>query len=493
MKIKGWRGGIEEAPCDMVAVGIYEDDSRREALKGLPPEITRAVNDSIKSREFEGKKHSVRVFDTLGKIRARWLALVGLGKKKEYDLEGMRRAVHSVREKADSLKAKALALHTESFLCDGKEKLCGIALGEGASLGQYSYEKYKKKKENEFHVSTTLLLNAPPALLRWARAGLSLSEDVKLARDMVNEPGNVATPSFLANAARKIGRERGIRVRVYGRKELERMGMNALLAVGRGSKNEPLLIVMELNPGKKGGTALVGKGISFDSGGLNIKPGNYMNNMKEDMAGAASVLAVMRFASKMGYRERLLGILACAENMPSSTAMRPGDVVKSYMGKTIEILNTDAEGRLVLADAVAYAEGLKPKRIIDVATLTGASIVTLGYAATPVISTDDKTFESLESAGKACYERVWRFPLWDEYKDQIKSDIADVQNLPRGKGYEAGVIAGAAFISAFIKRTPWTHLDIGGTSWFPEQAYYVPKNATGIPVRLLTYMLMGWA
>jgi leucyl aminopeptidase len=314
-----------------------------------------------------------------------------------------------------------------------------------------------------------------------------------LARDLANAPGNELTPTVMGETARQIGREFGMQVTVLGPSELREQGFGGILAVAQGSQQEPRFIIIEYGAEYANGPTicLVGKGITFDSGGISIKPAAGMEDMKMDMGGAAAVLGALQAVGELKLPLHVVGLISSAENMPSASAFKPGDIVKTLSGKTIEVVNTDAEGRVVLSDALHYAGRFKPAAVIDLATLTGAIMVALGPHATGMMSNDDDLSARLERAGQASGERVWRLPLWDPYKDMVKSDIADVKN---SAGRPGGAITAAAFLSAFVDGYPWAHLDIAGTAWVDRQTKaYTPKGATGVGVRLLVQALRDWA
>ena len=296
------------------------------------------------------------------------------------------------------------------------------------------------------------------------------------------------TPTKLAEAALGL-KKFGVKVTVYDKKGIEKLGLQALLAVNRGSAEEPRFIVMEYRKGSGAPIALVGKGITFDSGGLNLKPGNFMLGMKDDMGGAGVVIGTIKAIAELGLKTNVVGVISSTENMTGGRAYKPGDVVKAYNGVTMEIGNIDAEGRVVLSDALAYAEKhFKPKYMVDVATLTGACLVALGYAAAGVFSKDPALANRLKDAGEATGERLWELPMWDDYKDYIRSEIADVLNMPGNKGYEAGAICGAMFLQNFVEKTPWAHIDLS-PAWSIEKKHYWQKGGTGFGVRLLVEFL----
>jgi leucyl aminopeptidase len=311
-----------------------------------------------------------------------------------------------------------------------------------------------------------------------------------MARDMVSSPPADMTPTVIAGKAREISRQFGLKLKVLERKQMEKLGMGALLGVARGSAQPPKFIIVEYRKGgKKPFIALVGKTITFDSGGISIKPAENMDRMKDDMSGGAAVLGAIRTAAALRLPLNIVGLLPATENMPGGRAYKPGDVLRTMSGQTIEILNTDAEGRLILADALAYACRYKPAVIVDIATLTGACNIALGQEATGMLGTDEKFKQKLRDSGQRTGERVWELPLWEEYYELIKSDIADMKNTG-GRG--GGVITAAALLSKFVQKYPWVHLDIAATSWSEKDRPYSPKGATGIGVRLLTQFLRDY-
>jgi leucyl aminopeptidase len=318
----------------------------------------------------------------------------------------------------------------------------------------------------------------------------TICRGVKLARDLVSQPGNVVTPAYLADTARELAARHNLECRVYEYEELEKLGMNALLAVGRGSAEAPRLIVLEYRGAveRSRPVVLVGKGITFDSGGISIKPGAGMEEMKTDMAGSAAVLGAMQAAAGLELPLNLVGIIPTAENMPDGKAYKPGDVVTSLSGTTIEITNTDAEGRLILCDALHFALQFRPAAMIDLATLTGACVVALGHEASGLMGNDRRLISSLKQAGERCGERVWELPLWDGYGEAMKSDIADLKNAGSRDG---GSITAGWFLKQFVGSTRWGHLDIAGTAWVDKARPCSPKGATGVGVRLLIEYLRG--
>ncbi|NNL56180.1 MAG: leucyl aminopeptidase, partial [Pseudomonadales bacterium] len=358
--------------------------------------------------------------------------------------------------------------------------------------GSYRYTATKKPEKN---LPPTLnkisLLNAAAtsANKKAIKNGVAVGDGINVARELGNLPGNICTPKYLASEARKLGRKYdSISTKVLGEKQMRELGMGSLLSVGNGSAEESQFIIMHYKGGKKSAQphVLVGKGITFDTGGISLKPGGKMDEMKFDMCGAASVLGTMQALASMKLPINVVGVIAAAENMPSSTATKPGDVVTSMAGKTIEVLNTDAEGRLVLCDALHYVKRFKPASVVDMATLTGACIVALGHHATGLLSNDDQLADELLAAGTASGDRAWRLPLWEEYQKQLKSPFADLANIG---GPAAGTITAACFLSQFAEDYRWAHLDIAGTAWNQGG----PKGASGRPVALLCQYLVDRA
>ena len=483
----------QEYATSALVIGCCEDarddlfDIGNKALDGCLERLAA-------SREFTGKANTTRLIHTLGRLPAERLLLVGLGKKADLDDERMRRAagnaVHALRSARVASFASALHL-VEGAGAHALEAVCA-----GSILGSYSFDQYKTKNRDErfsFEGMTLLLPAASGVEEAGARveAAASICRGVSLARDLVSHPANVVIPGYLADAGRELAGRRGMTCRVLEMDELEKLGMNALVAVGKGSVEPPRLIVLEYNGAgdNSAPVVLVGKGVTFDSGGISIKPGPGMQEMKTDMAGAAAVLGTLEAASALKLQLNLVGIIPTAENMPGGRAFKPGDVLTSLSGATIEITNTDAEGRLILCDALHYAvTSYKPAIMIDLATLTGACVVALGHEASALMGNDKGLIEDLKRAGERCGERVWEMPLWDEYGEAMKSDIADLKNSGSRDG---GSISAAWFLKQFVGATRWAHLDIAGTAWLDKARPYAPKGASGVGVRLLIDYLRG--
>jgi leucyl aminopeptidase len=503
MQIEVIRTGPSAAEADALIVPLAETKSAPRALHALDAATDGALGRFIESGHFEGKTGQLVSFPAGKGLRAGRVILVGLGKGA--DAEALRNAAaRALRELRRAKLARGAILIPALRRPDPED--AAQALAEGALLGHYRFDKYKTAKDLPPEVKRVDLLvgdaRHQAAARRGARAGQVIAEATNLARDWSNEPGGVATPEHLAGIARGIAKEVGLHVSVFGERELRQHKMGGILAVGRGSANPPRLIVLEYGRAAGGGRkrtkrgarrrptiALVGKGITFDTGGISIKPAEAMDEMKHDMSGGAAVIAALRAAAQLELPLHLVGLVPAAQNMPDGQAYLPGDIVTASNGKTIEVLNTDAEGRVVLSDALHHANSFEPEAIIDLATLTGACIVALGHVCAAVLGNDEALIRKLIAAGERTRERAWQLPLWEEYKKQIKGTFGDVKNTG---GRPAGTITAAAFLSNFVGETPWAHLDIAGTAWRKGDGDDGPRGATGFGVRLLLDLLRNW-
>jgi leucyl aminopeptidase len=492
-----------DVSADLLALPMSASSAKRLRLEPRLAALDRASGGQIRaafaSGDFSAKKDQMLLLYGGRSLRAKRILLLGLGDASELDTETLRRQAGQAVSQAMSRKARrvALAVPREAAATDAP----GIqALAEGAVLADYRFEGYRENDENGVgHVSGVSLLlprgSGLTAARRAARTGSVLAESQNTARQLSDMPGNALPPAELASAARRMAREVGLRVRVLGVPELKRRKMGAILAVGQGSVHPPRLIALEHRPrgrGKAGAApvCLVGKGITFDSGGISIKPSANMHEMKHDMSGAAAVVGALRACALLELPIPVVGVIGAAENLPGANAYRPGDVVRSMSGKTIEVLNTDAEGRVVLADALHFAcEEFAPSAIVDLATLTGACMMALGGWATGLFGNSDALIEIVRSASEESGERAWPLPLFDGHKKAIRSEVADIKNIG---GRTAGASTAAAFLSHFVGDTPWVHLDIAGTGWTGEVGPYQRHGATGVGVRLLLQMLRNW-
>lgn len=480
-------------PSPALVIGCFED-VRDELFSACDAALAGCLDRLSASREFSGKADTTRLIHTLGRLPAERLLLVGLGKRGELNDERLRQAAGTAVQalRGARVASFAMALHLAGPGSGSLEAVC-----EGALLGGYAFDIYKTRDRDErfsFEAMTLLLpkgINKKDARTMVERTK-TIYQGVQLARDLVSQPGNVVTPACLADTALDLATRHNLKCRVYEYEELEKLGMNALVAVGKGSAQAPRLIVLEYRGAgeRSRPVVLVGKGVTFDSGGISIKPGAGMEEMKTDMAGGAAVLGTVEAAAGLGLPLNLVGIIPTAENMPDGKAYKPGDVVTSLSGTTIEITNTDAEGRLILCDALHFAQRYKPTAMIDLATLTGACVVALGHEASGLMGNDQRLIKSLKQAGERCGERLWELPLWDGYGEAMKSDIADLKNAGSRDG---GSITAGWFLKQFVGTTRWAHLDIAGTAWSDKARPYSPKGATGIGVRLLIEYLKDWS
>lgn len=475
---------IKEADCisEALILPLCEGEGA-DAYKEIDASLKGLLRRVISSGEFQGKPNQISLVHTMNMIKPARILLAGLGKKEEVSAEKVRQA-----------GGKAI-----SYLCGLGLKDISLSLGylhslhqsplpfvEGGLLSIYQFKKYKHDKEDLISLERfTLLGKSQKSFSYSVRRLVTTVSAVNFARDLVNTPANDMTPAVLAKTARKIAVGK-VSVKVLERKDAEKEGMGAYLSVAQGSVEPPKFIVLRYNGSRRAPIVLIGKSITFDSGGISIKPGEGMEKMKYDMAGGAVVLAVIKAAAEMRLPVNLIGVLPATENLPSGSASKPGDIIRSITGKTVEIISTDAEGRLVLADAIEYVKKFKPGFIIDIATLTGACSVALGNEAAAMMGNDSGLMERLKAAGDEVYERVWQMPLYDEYLDYIKSDVADIKN---SGGKTGSLVTAGYFLKEFAGDTPWVHLDIAGTSWTEKDKPYISKGATGVGVRLLLNFL----
>lgn len=454
-----------------------------------------SLHEMLRTKEFEGKPNELILFHTQGKVPAKRLILVGLGKKKDLGLDHIRQAMGQAVKRIRQAKTSSFMVMFPNVGLSGVSELdLAQVMTEGAILGSYQFTVYRSEAQTAKHVSAMTILASSkgqlPELTEGIRRGVATAEATVFVRDLCNHPSNVMTPTKIATEAKAVAREAGVNLKILEQKDMEKLGMGALLGVAKGSHEPPKFIILQYHGAKKRDdrpVVLVGKTITFDTGGISLKPAENMERMKADMTGGAEVLATMRAVARLKLPLNLVGILPAAENMPGGRAMRPGDVVKTLSGKTVEVQNTDAEGRLILSDGLAYATRFKPAALIDIATLTGACVVALGQFAIGMFGTDGNLKEAIREAGLRAGERVWEMPLWEEYFEQLHSDVADMRNIG-GRG--GGMITAALFLSKFVGDCPWVHLDIASTDWSDRERAYISKGPTGIGTRLLIQFLI---
>ncbi len=501
MKCSVSKANLQAIRGDVLILSLFENE---EMTDPLMKEVDRClkgwITKLLKDKEFRGKAHEREWIHVPAGLGVKRILLVGLGSKKKFRIDMARRvAGTAAREISHKRFGKVTSFIHGAGSTDFPCKTLAQAVVEGTAIGEYQFEIYKtgeassqKTKIQSIHLlapkgESSSLLNAS------VQKGSVLAECQNRARDLINTPANIITPKRLAEIAREEARHWGLKIKIFGLPEIKRLRMGGLLNVGQGSENPPQFVVLE-HTGKRRNTppfVVVGKGITFDSGGLSLKPSNSMETMKYDKAGAVATLYTLVAAARLKVSQRVVGLMAIAENLPSGKAYKPGDVVRTMSKKTIEVLNTDAEGRVVLSDALSYAERYKPKGVIDIATLTGACIIALGYEATGMMGREKDSNEiktGLEKAGEFTGERVWELPLWEEYNEAIKSSIADIKNVGNRA---AGTITAAAFLGHFTEKYPWVHLDIAGTGWNEESKPYLSKGPTGVGVRLITEYLLS--
>jgi leucyl aminopeptidase len=502
MKFSFSVSSIQKAKCDTAVLFFYQDKLRLQksfafANKSFAGKLT-ALSDSL---DFLAKANDTAAIHLGKNSTARRLLLVGMGEWNKSTLETIRRAAAAAAKKARTLKSKTVAIEVPEFKQDNADSL--TALIEGIALGLYKFDKYITKKEPEQAVEEITFSSPIASVKRIAPKVIAeatiLTEATILARNLANAPANEIYPESLADAAEECAERNGFKCAVFEKEKIHELGMGGVLAVSQGSAKAPRFIVMEYgetNKSAKGKSSsggkpivLVGKGVTFDSGGISIKPAAGMAEMKMDMSGAAAVIGTFEAVSRLKLPVHLVGLIPAVENMLSGSAVKPGDIIRHYNGKTSEVDNTDAEGRLILADALGYAERFKPAAVIDLATLTGAVVVALGHVVTGMMGNDQGLMNQLREAGEKTYERVWELPLFDEYEKLIKSDVADVKNVG---GRWAGAITAGWFLKKFIGDYKWVHLDIAGSAILEEKGDYTIRGGSGVGVRLLTEFLRRW-
>ncbi len=481
MEIKVVSGDLLHEMADLAVLASFEDAS-------LPAEVA----DLLEPADFRGRAQQTLLLYPRGTLAPRRLLLVGLGQREKVNAETIRQVSAIAVQRARELQIAAITIGVHDNLPLPPE-VTAQAFAEGFELGAYRYWPYRTglSDEQRFDVECATVLTRNP--VETTRAGIAMGQTIArgviFARDLVNSPGYALTPAVLGDKAVELGQQHGLAVTVLDKAQLIEQGFGGILAVGQGSSNDPRFIVMEYGSAGDGKPTicLVGKGLTFDSGGLSLKPADAMETMKSDMGGAAAVFGTMQTAAELKLPLHLVGIVSSAENMPSATAYRPGDIVTTLSGKTVEVLNTDAEGRIILSDGLFYAQRYNPAAIVELSTLTGAIIIALGSHATGMMGTSQELADKLSRAGEASGERVWQLPLWDEYHEMIKSQVADLKNLG---GRPAGSITAGAFLAAFVGDYPFVHLDIAGTAWADKSTKpYETHGGTGVGVRLLTEFL----
>ena len=470
---------------------VLENSSKVLGLKKFDTKTTSAINQSLK--DMEGKLGRFSIIPVPGKKPAQRIMLAGIGKKENLTKDTIRNISGKIAQKARELKLKEFSIIAPpSFVIDQISSVSQII--EGSKMSLYKFDKFKTEKA-EKSPDLTIVVSKSKKISQMIKTSEIIADGAIFTKSIANLPPNECTPSTLADFAKIMSKKNKMKCNIISKIELKKKGFGGITAVGKGSKNEPKLIVLEHNRGKRNEKpiVLVGKAVTFDTGGISLKPGASMDEMKFDKCGGCTVLGIMKAVSELKLPINIVGIVPSVENMPDAEAYRPGDIVKLFSGKTAEILNTDAEGRLILADALSYGEKhYSPKAIIDFATLTGACIVALGNNVAAIVSNDEKLALKIKDASKKTTEDVWELPLTQDFMDMIKSDVADMKNV--GIGRAAGTITAAAFLKNAIEKTPWVHVDIAGVAWTQtatKEKSYNPKGATGFGVRLILNYLQN--
>ncbi len=487
-------GVLQSARNGCLVVGVFEPRKLSRAGAVLDRAAKGYLSAVLRRGDMQGKLGKTLFLHKVPGAAADRVLLVGLGREAQFSEEQYRSAVAAAIRALGASGAEEASLHLTELALGKRDAAWKVAHAVMVACEcTYRFTRMKSKREdNDFALRRLVLSVNDRTAERRAAAGLehglAVAHGVALARDLGNLPPNVCTPAYLADQARELAKRYRMKVEVLERADMERLGMGALLSVARGSAQPPKFITLEHRGGPKTArpVALVGKGTTFDTGGISIKPSADMDQMKFDMCGAASVLGTMKVVGEMRLPVNVVGVIPTTENMPGGRATRPGDIVKSLSGQTVEILNTDAEGRLILCDALTYVERFKPAAVIDIATLTGACVVALGHVATGLFANDDTLASEVLGAGVAAHDRAWRLPLWEDYQEQLSSNFADFANIG---GRPAGAITAACFLARFTKSYKWAHLDIAGTAWKSGKE----KGGTGRPVPLLSQFLINRA
>ena len=486
MEVRAEFAKFYDVEADALVVTIYEGEKADDgALKELDERTGGIVSEMLGTDEMRGKQSDTVYIYRPGNIRAERLLLVGAGKREDFSLDTIRKVTGSAARFLRGKGARSMAILRRSQLEIGNSAQAAV---EGVLLGLFEPDMYKTENKEERRIDQLILLAAAAgsedALSEGVERGRIIGEAVNFARELSNEPSSTLTPTELAERAKETATRFGLDIDVLDEARMKELGMGALLGVARGS-DEPAKMIVLRHMGNEDDSniiAIVGKGITFDSGGISIKPAEGMEKMKYDMSGAAATLAAMRAIAQLKPKANVIGVMPTTENMPSGRAYKPGDVLRAMSGKTIEVINTDAEGRLILADAISYARKLGATKIIDLATLTGAVSIALGAINVAILGNDQLFVDEIRGAAREVGERFWQLPMDKDYREMIKSDIADIKN---SSGRNAGTITAAYFLREFAEDTPWVHLDIAGTAWENERKPYMSKGPTGVAIRTL--------
>lgn len=494
MKASIIKDNIKDIMADALVVGIYKGvKSLNTDLAGIDKQLDSVISDMVSSGNFGGKEGETLLIYTLGKIPAKKILLLGLGKEEDFEANTIRKVVGKAVKQLEKSKTDTAAILPVGLDQNIPPETVGRCVVEGAMLASYKFNKYKTGEEDkENNLKEIYIVNTDNSteddMNEGIKTGSALANGTIMARNLINEPSNIVTPEVLADKAMEIANKHGLEIKILEREDIQKLGMGCFLGVAQGSDKPPKLITIKYFGGDKNDEVLglVGKGLTFDSGGISIKPSSGMEEMKGDMGGAAAVLGAMDVIGTLKPKANVIGIVGTCENMPSGKAYKPGDILNSMGGKTIEVLNTDAEGRLVLIDCIAYALKEGATKLVDIATLTGACVIALGSTTTGLISNNEEFVKDVKVAAKEAGERVWQLPSYPEYKKLIKGDWADLKN---SGGREAGTITAGLFLGEFAGDNPWVHMDIAGTSMTSDNKVGSAKGATGVGVRTLYHLV----
>lgn len=495
MEVKVVSGDITGLPLSAIIVNLFEGvKNPGGATAAVDKALGGLITQLIAEGEIKGKRNEITLIHSMGKIAPERVVVAGLGKEEEITLSVIRGVAAEACRFLRRVGATQVATIAHGAGVGGIDaEKSAQAVTEGAMLGLYTFRKHQTKEAEEGEIEQLLIVERDEeklaALERGCAGGRIMAEATNLARDMANEPANYMTPTHMAEVAQRVADEWGFECRILEQADMERLGMGALLSVARGSRQPPKLILLNYKGGDpaKSPLGLVGKGITFDSGGISIKPSEGLGDMKGDMAGGAAVIAAMRAIGELRPKVNVTALVPATENLPDGAALKPGDIVQASNGKTIEVVTTDAEGRLILADALCYALKLGLSPVVDVATLTGACHIALGDFCTGAFGNNQELVDRVIKAGEEAGEYIWQMPMYEEYKEQNKSDIADIKN---SAGRWGGAITGAQFLAEFVEETPWVHLDIAGPSRAEKDRTYLVKGATGVAVRTLVNLAL---
>jgi leucyl aminopeptidase len=494
MRIKVETGDITASTADAVVVNLFEGVAVPSGGTGaIDQALGGLLSNLIAAGDLRGKWGEFTLVHTQGKLPSPRLVVAGLGKADKFDIDRVRELAGNLSRYLRRLRVRSAATIAHGAGGAGLDPAdCAEAIAEGTVLGLYRFLRHKRSEDEgpDFDELTIVERDSShlASMQRGAKRGAILAAATNACRDMANEPANYMTPSDMAAEAQRIAAESGLECKVYGPDWIKEKGMGSFLGVAAGSVQEPRFIVLRYNGNAaQAPLALVGKGITFDTGGISIKPAENMGDMKGDMTGGAAVIAAMGAIGKLKPKVNVIGVVPATENMPSGSATKPGDVLRAMSGKTIEVINTDAEGRLVLADALTYAREQGARMLVDVATLTGAIGVTLGNVAMGAMGNDAALMQQVKDAAAAAGEKIWELPMFEEYKEQIESDVADMKNTG---GRLAGSITAAMLLREFAEDTPWVHLDIAGVDILERERGVMVKGCSGIPTRTLVKLAL---